>query len=465
MPLKTLPKPLVFLVAGALGSLLGWAGGELLAPLAPKPAPSRSGPSVTETAPWTFVRDLSLSGSAAPSMLFEPEVQRRLDAAGASGSGDIKIALSWGTYDDLDVHCIEPDGTRIFFLQKRSSSSGELDVDQNASNPLRLDPVEHIFWPVGRAPHGAYKIYVNRYFNNSNLPQVPFNLSLMIGGVAKNVEGVVSNTTITPPAIPTISFNYSVSRGEAAPVSGGETVIGVLMVAATLGLLSTGVGMAICSVQGRMLGGGGWIPRGWPKILGLGLGGGLLAGAIGQGALSQAADIDPRASLTLLKSVAWMVAGAVLGLGFSFFIPNLGRSKAIIAGVVGGLIAGLVVSSPLAGNPMLSRLMACLVMGGSTGLAIALVESMAREGFIRVHWAPGEVTTVNLGSRPVSVGTGAEATIKIPRSSGYPAIIADFRIELGKATMHHHMTGAKQPIRDGNKLPIGPVTLEFRIFS
>lgn len=463
MPLKTLPKPLVFLVVGALGSLLGWVGGELLAPLAPKSGPSRSGPSVTETAPWTFVRDLSVSGAAAPSMLFEPEVQRRLDAAGASASGDIKIALSWGTTDDLDVHCIEPDGTRIFFQRKRSSSSGELDVDQNARPPLRMDPVEHIFWPVGRAPEGAYKIFVHRFSDNSGLPQVPFNLSLMIGGVAKNVEGTV--TTLAFPSVPAMAFDYSVTRGEAAPVSGGDTLLGVLMVAATLGLLSIGVGMAICSVQGRMLGGGGWVPRGWPKILGLGLGGGLLAGAIGQGALSQAADIDPRASVTLLKSVAWMVAGAVLGLGFSFFIPNLGRAKAIIAGVVGGLIAGLVVSSPLAGNPMVSRLLACLVMGGSTGLAIALVESMAREGFIRVHWAPGEVTTVNLGSRPVSVGTGAEATIKIPRSTGYPPIIADFRIELGKATMHHHMTGAKQPIRDGNKLPIGPVTLEFRIFS
>jgi hypothetical protein len=98
-------------------------------------------------------------------------------------------------------------------------------------------------------------------------------------------------------------------------------------------------------------------------------------------------------------------------------------------------------------------------------LSVAVVEAMAREGYLRVIWGPGEFTTVNLGSMPVTVGTGIESTVKIPKSSGFPATIATFSMRDGKATMYHNMTGATHPLRDGNKLPLGTVTIEVRLFS
>lgn len=467
MSLKTLPKPLVFLIFGAFGSLLGWGGGELAAKLQPPAAPpvAGSGPEVTLVRPDAFRRNVPAGASASPSMLFEPEVQRRLDAAGASASGDIKLALSWGTTDDLDIHCIEPGGAHIFFGKPRAPSGGELDVDQNASRPLRTDPVEHIFWPVGKAPQGRYQVLVHRFKDNSGAAEIPYRVFLAVGELRREVQGVVTTTDI--PTSPVLTFEYEVApAGEASagppPVS---PLVGVLMVAWTLGLLSFGVAASICSVQSRMLGRGSWIPSGFGKIVLLGVLGGLLAGAIGQGLLASAASMHAGADTRFLRTFAWIVAGAVLGLGFSFFIPNLERTRAVLAGVVGGLVAGLVVSSHAMSAPTLTRLAACVVMGASVGLAIAWVESMAREGFIRVHWGPGEVSTVNLGARPVSVGTGAEATIRIPRSTGYPAIVADFRIEDGKALMRHHMTGAVHPLRDGNKMVLGTVTLEVRLFS
>jgi Ca-activated chloride channel family protein len=149
----------------------------------------------------------------------------------------------------------------------------------------------------------------------------------------------------------------------------------------------------------------------------------------------------------------------------SLIIPNLDRGKAILGGLIGGVLAGVILSLLLAGSPSFARFVACIILGGSVGLSMAVVEAMAREGYLRVIWGPGEFTTVNLGATPVTVGTGTESTVKIPKSSGFPATIATFIMHDGKASMYHNMTGATHPLRDGNKLPLGTVTIEVKLFS
>jgi hypothetical protein len=127
----------LFLLVGALGALLGWGVGEIFATNTPPPSVT---PLVEEVSPGVFRRNTA-AATAAPSLLFDSAVQGRLAAAGASMSGDIMAALSWETFDDLDLHCIDPSGTRIYFKRRRSPTDGELDVDQNVEAPLRNDPV------------------------------------------------------------------------------------------------------------------------------------------------------------------------------------------------------------------------------------------------------------------------------------------------------------------------------------
>ncbi len=90
-------------------------------------------------------------------------IERRLGEASAKG-GDIQISLFWKNYNDLDLHCIDPRGEEIFFSNKRSHlTGGELDVDRNAQMPFTATPVENIYWPVGGAPPGLYRIFVVHY--------------------------------------------------------------------------------------------------------------------------------------------------------------------------------------------------------------------------------------------------------------------------------------------------------------
>lgn len=79
-------------------------------------------------------------------------------------SGDVEVFLEWRTADDLDLHCIGPDGVMINFDNKTSPSGGHLDVDMNVGGGRDgRKAVEHIYWPKGRAPKGNYKVLVHLY--------------------------------------------------------------------------------------------------------------------------------------------------------------------------------------------------------------------------------------------------------------------------------------------------------------
>lgn len=101
-------------------------------------------------------------------------IEKRLGEASAKG-GDVQFSLSWNNYNDLDLHCIDPKGEEIWFNHRYSiSSGGELDVDQNARAPYTASPVENIYWPVGGAPAGLYKIFVVYYSPRNGMdPKLP----------------------------------------------------------------------------------------------------------------------------------------------------------------------------------------------------------------------------------------------------------------------------------------------------
>jgi hypothetical protein len=112
--------------------------------------------------------------TSAPTVAEATTIEQRLDEASARG-GDIQISLSWNNYNDLDLHCIEPTGAEIWFGNRISRPTlGELDVDQNAHPPYTASPVENIYWPLGKAPPGLYKISIVFYSPHNDLnPTIP----------------------------------------------------------------------------------------------------------------------------------------------------------------------------------------------------------------------------------------------------------------------------------------------------
>jgi hypothetical protein len=80
-----------------------------------------------------------------------------------SGTGDVKITLSFDRVHDLDLHVIEPNGEEVSYLNDASATGGKLDLDTGANCQAGGAMSENIFWPPGGAPPGEYRVTVHNY--------------------------------------------------------------------------------------------------------------------------------------------------------------------------------------------------------------------------------------------------------------------------------------------------------------
>lgn len=99
------------------------------------------------------------------------------------GTGDVQISLTWDTRSDIDLWLIEPNGNKIFYANKMSSTGGELDFD----NTLEYGP-ENIFYK-NIAPAGSYKVQVNYY---GGTPLTNFNVVVKKGTAVNTYSGVLT---------------------------------------------------------------------------------------------------------------------------------------------------------------------------------------------------------------------------------------------------------------------------------
>jgi hypothetical protein len=185
---------------------------------------------------------------------------------------------------------------------------------------------------------------------------------------------------------------------------------------------------------------------------------GLLAGAIASGIaqavfrLRQFADFG----LFIFQSGCWGLAGAILGWQLSRTIPNLGTSRGVVAGLVGGWVGGmgfLVVSGLFA--EAIGRLLGIGVLGAALGLAIVIVEALFREASLEVIWAPREITMLSLGPKPITIGGGDDHV----HISGLPHRAAIITLEGGKIYYSDTATGRKTEFRDGSRIKVGKVEM------
>jgi hypothetical protein len=109
----------------------------------------------------------------------------RVNSAGGK-TGVITVSLIWNSIDDLDLALIEPSGTSIYYLHNLDDyTHGELDIDNNASEPLSVKPVENIY--INNPINGKYQLRVNWYGKNgSNTQSVNFYCIVRINGEVKH---------------------------------------------------------------------------------------------------------------------------------------------------------------------------------------------------------------------------------------------------------------------------------------
>lgn len=137
---------------------------SLTAPVHPEPA---------QLFKWDNDFAWSYNGNIADSIK-----ERVRKAGGNVTNAKLRASLSWFNFDDLDIHVIEPNGSRISYSCKRGRGSGQLDVDMNVS-PNSREAVENVAWT--RVEDGDYKIIVHNYTHRERV-DVGFVIEVESGG-------------------------------------------------------------------------------------------------------------------------------------------------------------------------------------------------------------------------------------------------------------------------------------------
>lgn len=110
-----------------------------------------------------------------------------------AGVGPITVTLAWRTHDDLDLHMITPDGSRIYYRNK-TAQGGTLDVDMNARDSELAEDiaVENTYFPDPE--NGHYKIYLRDFYDRTSGSPTHWYVKVKVGESEKMFEGDIDNS-------------------------------------------------------------------------------------------------------------------------------------------------------------------------------------------------------------------------------------------------------------------------------
>lgn len=195
-------------------------------------------------------------------------------------------------------------------------------------------------------------------------------------------------------------------------------------------------------------------------IYGKGIVSGLIAGAIA-GFVAQAVYSTQQSASTIFnqvifRSFCWAIMGALLGWKLSAVTPNLGKSRGIIAGAIGGFIGGVgfILTSAYV-TEVFGRMFGLGILGAALGFSIVAIEEMFRRARLEIIWAPKEITTVTLGERPVTIGGGDDHIFV----RGLPTRAMSVVLQNGKIKCTDSASGQQNDLKEGSRIQIGKVEI------
>ncbi len=359
--------------------------------------------------------------------------------------------------------------------------------------PARVsnEPVENIFWPKGEAPAGKYLVEVVHFGAHATAEPTSYFVGLRLNGQVHEFKGHIApgqtnrvhefNLRSAADLAREQQAKETAARAErrerllrvSTPAGTIRATAGFVrnLLAAALWTAALAVGLAALVTLGQaLLLRARWLAtrRTW-VVLAVALAAGLLSGAVSQGGFalfaSGATSLSAGAAelLRFGQVIGWATLGALLGLGLAFAVPNLPGHRAALAGAGGGVLGALAFLA-LTGwvGETLGRLLGAVVLGATIGLVVALVERLAREAALIVHWHENERTVINLGAEPVILGSSPEAHLYLPKHKGFPPVTAIVTFRDGRVQMENKLSNSTHTLAGGNKLQIGELWIEIQ---
>ncbi|MGB7950363.1 MAG: hypothetical protein WCH75_21965, partial [Candidatus Binatia bacterium] len=233
----------------------------------------------------------------------------------------------------------------------------------------------------------------------------------------------------------------------------------VLITGLWTGLLTVGLSFALVIGQNQYLRRPLFSPAQSTLVLVGGLVAGFGAGGIGEILFSSISQFESFAQAGQI--VGWVILGAILGKGMSYFIANLSGSRAALAGAIGGAVSGWVFISVSQGAEAITgRLIGAAILGFAIGLMVAIVEAAFREAWLDISYGPKETRAVSLGLEPVSIGGDAAACTVYARNA--PPVALRYKLDQGRITCQDVPKGQTSAVMPGSSQVAGNLTITVR---
>ena len=195
-----------------------------------------------------------------------------------------------------------------------------------------------------------------------------------------------------------------------------------------------------------------WIELGTFLSGGFGIIAGAISGAIANVAYNVVGPND------VTRVLAWGLVGLLIGFGLSFRIPNLGRVRSAGAGLVGGILGGILTEAGehwSAGGFI--SVLSFSVIGFLIALMIVIGDTLFREAWLEVHYGPRESRTISLGEDPVRIGGDANSCAVFVR--GAPPVARTYTLQDRKIVCEDATNGRRTFPAVGTTDTIGNVTI------
>jgi hypothetical protein len=185
--------------------------------------------------------------------------------------------------------------------------------------------------------------------------------------------------------------------------------------------------------------------------------GGGIAGVAAQLFYSYtAAKISQELHGLVMRAIAWGLLGGIAAFSMTRHIANLSKKGALLGGFIGGVIGAfffVFISSSFGGTP--GRLIGTFLVGACVGAMVGIIEAAISEAWLIVIYAANERTTINLGQKPVTFGTGKGDTVFVRGT-----VESAFAFKLEKGTIFCTEHGQQRTIQPGEKVTLEKITIE-----
>jgi len=162
------------------------------------------------------------------------------------------------------------------------------------------------------------------------------------------------------------------------------------------------------------------------------------------------------------RILCWGLFGLGIGWSVATFVPNFPKKRALLAGLLGGIMGGAIFRfSSIIFPDSYGRLVGVATLGFFIGLMISYVEEVLREAWLTVVWANNKTTSVALGKKEIILGSSPKADIYLPAEKNYPKITAVIEFKNSQVFIDNKIDNQRTELKHGSKITMGEI--EFTV--